>query len=358
MNALARRIARMIEMDGPISVGAFMMLALHDREMGFYATRESIGAQGAFVTAPEMSQVFGEVMGLWCSACWRDQGAPAAPLIVDLGPGRGTLAADMLRALRHAPDFLNGLEVVLVEASPKLESAQRERLAETPVSIRWVGRWDDIETDRPLFVIANEFFDALPVRQFVMTERGWCERIVTFQSGALTFALSPQAVPLPCNPVRGDATLGAVYEICQAATSLAEDIGRSIVANRGAALIIDYGHDGRGYGDTLQAVRNHAYDDVLAAPGEADLSTHVDFSALAFVIGRGGARTHGPVTQAAFLRELGIETRGRQLARANPDRSAEIETAIARLIGAEAMGKLFKAMSIVPPNVPMPPGFC
>jgi len=356
MNALARRIARMIEMDGPISVGAFMMLALHDREMGFYATRESIGAAGAFVTAPEISQAFGELIGLWCAACWRDQGSTAATLLVDLGPGRGTLAADMLRALRRTPDFLNGLEVVLVEASAKLESVQRERLAGAPVSIRWVRRWDDIETDRPLFVIANEFFDALPIRQFVMTELGWCERMVTSQSDALAFALSPEAIRL--NPDRGDAALGAVYEISPAAASLAEDIGRSIAANGGAGLIIDYGYEQRGFGDTMQAVRSHAYDDALAAPGEADVSAHVDFSALAHVIRRSGARAHGPLPQAGFLRDLGIEMRGQQLARGNPDHAADIEAAIARLVGVEAMGKLFKVMSIVPPHAPVPPGFC
>jgi SAM-dependent MidA family methyltransferase len=358
MNALARRIARMIEMDGPISVGAFMMLALHDREMGFYATRDSIGAEGAFVTAPEISQVFGELIGLWCAACWRDQGSPAATLLVDLGPGRGTLAADMLRAIRRTPGFLKGLEVVLVEASAKLESVQRERLADAPVPVRWMRRWDDIETDRPLFVIANEFFDALPVRQFVMTERGWCERMVTSQSDALTFALSPEAIRLPLNLDRRDAALGAAYEICPAAASLAEDIGRTIAANGGAGLIIDYGYEQRGFGDTLQAVRSHAYDDALAAPGEADVSAHVDFSALAHVIRRSGARAHGPVPQSSFLRDLGIETRGQQLARGNPDHAAEIEAAIARLIGAQAMGKLFKVMSIVPPDASVPPGFC
>jgi len=358
MNALARRIARMIEMDGPISLGTFMTLALHDRETGFYATRESIGAQGAFVTAPEISQVFGELIGSWCIACWRDQGSPARPLLVELGPGRGTLMADMLRAFRGAPDFLDGLEVVLVEASARLESVQRERFADAPASFRWVQRWDEIESDRLLFVIANEFFDALPVRQFVMTERGWCERVVISGGDALKFALSPQPVPLPRHPARGDAQAGAVYEICPAATSLAEDISRRVAAHGGAALIIDYAHDAPGYGDTVQAVRKHARDDVLAAPGEADLSAHVDFAALAHVIRRAGARAYGPVTQAGFLRNLGIEMRSEQLVRANPAHADEIRTGVARLTGADAMGDLFKVMAIAPPDAPSPPGFC
>ena len=355
MNALARRIARMIDLDGPISVGAFMMLALHDRETGFYATQESIGTAGAFVTAPEISQAFGELIGLWCAACWRDEGSAAAPLLVELGPGRGTLMADMLRALRGAPDFLNAVEIALVEASAKLESVQRDRLAHSPVSIRWLRNWDEIASDRPLFVIANEFFDALPIRQFVMTERGWCERMVIQEHDALKFALSPQPVPL--SPLRGEASPGAVYEISSAAISFAEDIGRNVAANGGAALIIDYGHAGRGYGDTLQAVRSHARDDVLAAPGEADLSAHVDFSALAEAARRGGARAYGPVEQGSFLSSLGITTRGEQLARANPGQAREIDAAIARLTGAEAMGELFKVMSVVPRHAPAPPGF-
>ena len=357
MNALAQRIVRMIEMDGPISISTYMMLALHDHEMGFYATREPIGARGAFVTAPEISQVFGELLGLWCAASWHDQGSPAQPLLVDLGPGRGTLMADILRALRTAPDFLDSTDVVLVEASAKLQSVQRERLADAPVSVRWVQRWDAIAPNRPLFVIANEFFDALPLRQFVMSERGWCERMVTSHGDALMFALSPQPVRIPFHHERGDAMLGAVHEICPAASSLAEEIGRDIVANGGAALIIDYGYEQRGFGETLQAVRSHAYDEILATPGEADLSAHVDFSALAEGARRGGACTHGPVAQGSFLREIGIEARRKQLALANPAHTAEIEAGIARLLDAEAMGGLFKVMCVVPPDAPTPPGF-
>jgi NADH dehydrogenase [ubiquinone] 1 alpha subcomplex assembly factor 7 len=347
----------MIEMDGPISIGTFMTLALHDREMGFYATRESIGAQGAFITAPEISQLFGELIGLWFGACWGQQACPASPILVDLGAGRGSLMKDMLRALRSMPDFLDALEGVIVEVSAKLESVQRERLAVTAVPVHWVRQWSEIVQDRPLFVVANEFFDALPVRQFVMTERGWCERMVISASEALDLALSPQPVRLPICSARGETSMGAVYEICPAALSLAEEIGRAIVRSGGVALIIDYGHTGQGYGDTFQAMRRQTFDDVLAAPGEADLSAHVDFSALMDGARRGGARTHGPATQSDFLRALGIEERGERLARANPERAVEIEAAVARLTGAEAMGALFKALAITPPNAPVPPGF-
>jgi NADH dehydrogenase [ubiquinone] 1 alpha subcomplex assembly factor 7 len=357
MNALARRIARMIELDGPISIGTFMMLALHDREMGFYATRESIGARGAFITAPEVTQMFGELIGLWCATCWREQGCPAAPLLVDLGPGRATLTDDMLRALRGTPDFLRSLEVVLVEASPRLQAVQRERLVDAPVPVRWIRQWNDIALGRPVFVVANEFFDALPIRQFVMTERGWCERMVTSKDDGLGFALSPQQITLPLGSGRGVASRGAVCEICPAASSITEEIGRVIRTHGGAALIIDYGSGDPGYGDTLRAVRQHAHDDVLAAPGEADLSAHVDFSALAQGAQRGGAVSRGPIAQADFLRAIGIETRGRQLARNNPESAAAVAAAVDRLTGAEAMGKLFKILALAPPDAPVPPGF-
>jgi NADH dehydrogenase [ubiquinone] 1 alpha subcomplex assembly factor 7 len=356
MNALARRIARMIEMDGPIGVGTFMTLALHDREMGFYATRDSIGAEGAFITAPEITQIFGELIGLWFATCWRQQGSPRRPRLVDLGPGRGTLTNDMLRALRTAPDFIDELEVVLVEASARLQSVQRERLAGSPVPIRWAQQWSEVGDDRPVFVVANEFFDALPIRQFVMTERGWCERMVISTPDTLAFGLSPQPLALPVHNTSVPRE-GAVYEICSAASSLAQEIGAAIAANGGAALLIDYGHDGHSHDDTLKAIRHHAHDDVLAAPGEADLSAHVDFSALAEGAKRGDARTYGPVPQGDFLRALGIEMRGEQLARTNPAHAAEIAAAIARLTDKEAMGTLFKALAIAPDSAPVPPGF-
>jgi NADH dehydrogenase [ubiquinone] 1 alpha subcomplex assembly factor 7 len=357
MNALARRIARMIEMDGPISIGTFMMLALHDREMGFYATRESIGAGGAFVTAPEITQIFGELIGLWFVACWRGQNCPAAPLLVDLGPGRATLMSDMLRALGRAPDFLQSLEVVLVEASAKLEALQRERLTDSPVRLRWARQWSDVAGERSVFVIANEFFDALPIRQFVMTERGWCERLVVSRDDGLAFALSPHPDPLLPGATCGFADEGAVCEICPAASSIAEGIGEAVRKGGGAALIIDYGHEGPGYGNTLRAVRRHAHDDVLAAPGEADLSADVDFSLLAQGARRGAATPHGPIAQADFLRTLGIEMRGEQLARLNPESARDIAVAIARLTGSEAMGTLFKVLAITPRDAPIPPGF-
>jgi NADH dehydrogenase [ubiquinone] 1 alpha subcomplex assembly factor 7 len=358
MNALARKLARTIAADGPLSIVAFMTLALHDPQHGFYASRESIGARGAFVTAPEMSQIFGELVGLWCGQVWRDQGCPRRSRLVELGPGRGTLMQDGLRALKRVPEFLAESEVVLVEGSPALEALQRARLHDVPVAVRWVRQWGEITHDRPLFLVANEFFDALPIRQFVATERGWCERMLALgPKGELAFALAPVPTPLAVAPSRGPAGLGAIYEVSRAAEALAENVGATVATKGGAALLIDYGHASTGFGDTLQAVAHHARVDVLHAPGETDLSAHVDFCALANAAKNAGARVHGPVRQRDFLHALGIDPRAARLAAENPDRAQEIARAVDRLTGEQEMGTLFRIMAIVPRDGPQPPGF-
>jgi SAM-dependent MidA family methyltransferase len=356
LNALAERIARSIAGNGPLTIATFMTMALHDPYFGFYAVRESIGAQGAFTTAPEISQIFGELMGLWCAQVWCDQGRPAHPRLVELGPGRGTLMADALRALRVMPEFCDSLEIVLVEASPVLEAMQRERLATCGVALRWVKSLSDIEPDRPLFLIANEFLDALPIRQFVRTERGWCERMVTLDtSGELAFALSPFAAAIQPPPRRGDADLGAVFELAPAALALVEDVGRMLTAEGGAALFVDYGYADQGFGETLQAVRHHQRAGILDAPGESDLSAHVDFASLAR--NAAPASAHGPVSQQAFLRQLGIAARAEQLAARNPDAASEVAAGVARLLNPESMGTLFKVFALAPGNAPPLPGF-
>ncbi|HEY3636634.1 MAG TPA: SAM-dependent methyltransferase [Rhizomicrobium sp.] len=334
-----------------------MTLALHDPQSGFYATREAIGAGGHFITAPEISQIFGEFLGLWCAQVWQVQGRPAKPRLVELGPGRGVLMRDALRALRGIHDFLEGLELLFVEASPEFEQIQRKSLVDQKISMRWVRHWSDIDQDRPLFLLANEFLDALPIRQFVMTERGWCERVVTESGDALSFALAPIPTPLVVPAERGTAAQGAVLEVSQASESLVEDIGRTIATQGGGALFIDYGHASQGFGDTLQAVARHKHADILSAPGEADISAHVDFAALSESAQRGGARVWGPIGQGDFLHAMGIETRMRKLATANPTQSSDIEEAVARLTNPEDMGSLFKVLAVMPPNAPTPPGF-
>ncbi|HEY6578853.1 MAG TPA: SAM-dependent methyltransferase [Rhizomicrobium sp.] len=358
MNELARRMARLIAADGPLSIATFTMLALHDPKHGFYASRDSIGADGAFVTSPEISQIFGELAGLWCVQAWRDQGSRRRPRLVELGPGRGTLIQDALRALERTPEFLADLEIVLVEGSRGLESLQREQLRDVPVPVRWVRQWNQIGHDRPLFLLANEFFDALPVRQFVWTSRGWRERMLTLDSrGEIAFALAPLPMALAIPPERGIPELGAVYETSPAAEAIAEEISRAIFGNGGAALVIDYGHMGRGFGDTLQGVARHEAVDILHMPGEADISAHVDFSQLARCARDAGADVWGPVQQGEFLRALGIDARSAKLRAENPVHAREIAAAVDRLTDTRGMGRLFKAVAIVPRHAPPPPGF-
>jgi NADH dehydrogenase [ubiquinone] 1 alpha subcomplex assembly factor 7 len=357
VNPLAERIARMIRMTGPLPVSAFMTLALHDPQSGFYATREAIGARGAFTTAPEISQIFAELLGLWCAQLWQDQGCAKNVRLVELGPGRGTLIGDALRALRSVPAFLDSLDIVLVEASPVMEEIQRAHLCDARVPVHWTNQWSGIAQDRPLFLLANEFLDALPVRQFVMTERGWCERVIATSEDALAFALSPLPVPLTAPARRGAAEAGAVYEISPAAEALVEDISRAVAARGGGALFIDYGHTGESFGDTLQAVERHSPVDALARPGDADISAHVDFAAMAESARRGGGKSWGPRGQGGFLRALGIDLRADRLAATRPARAPDIRAAVARLTDPHAMGALFKVLAVTPPDSLPPAGF-
>jgi SAM-dependent MidA family methyltransferase len=357
--SLKNRIAALIEAQGPISVAQFMTVALLDPKEGYYATRDPFGAGGDFTTAPEISQMFGEMVGLWLVQAWADQGCPKNPRLVELGPGRGTLMADILRTARVAPEFLADLEVVLIEASPVLQEMQGDKLRGLGADLSWQAQFDDSLTDRPLFLVANEFFDALPVRQYVKTERGWCERMITAEGGELAFALAPVALPpaaLP--PGLEHAPDGAVYETSPAATALTEDIARTVTARGGAGLIIDYGYGMRtGFAETLQAVGGHRFADVLAEPGEDDLSAHVDFAALAAAGKRGGASVLGPVTQGLFLANLGVTERAEQLMKANPEQASDLLAAVERLIGNDKMGQLFKVLALIPPAIANVAGF-
>jgi len=360
MNALGQRIAALIAAQGPISIAEYMTLALHDPRDGYYATRDPLGEGGDFITAPEVSQMFGELIGLWVAQTWHDQGKPARPRLIELGPGRGTLMADALRAIRLMPEFRGELEVVLVELSPELRKRQEAALKDCGVPVRWVGSFGMIAEDRPPFVVANEFFDALPIRQYVRQGRGWFERMVTVNTqGALSFALSP--VPLPAMNVpanREAASEGGVYEVSAAGESLAERIAQVIAARgAGTALIVDYGYSNIGFGETLQAMRKHAFAEVLSDPGENDLTAHIDFTALGDAAVRGGASVCGPVEQWSLLDSLGIQTRADVLAARNPGTRDKLNAQIARLCNLDQMGELFKAIAIVPKSAPTPPGF-
>jgi SAM-dependent MidA family methyltransferase len=352
VTALLGELHRMIALEGPISVERYMALCLGHPLHGYYATRDPFGADGDFTTAPEISQMFGELIGLWAAEAWRLMGAPKPLRLVELGPGRGTLMCDLLRAARVVPGFSDAAEVHLVETSPVLRERQREKLSAVG-PIAWHGGFAAIPSG-PAIVIANEFLDALPARQFVKTERGWCERLIGFADGKLVFGLAPEpAARLPAGGRVGD-----VLELPGAALDVTREIARRVAVQGGAALVIDYGYCGPAFGDTLQAVKRHAFADPLAEPGEADLTIHVDFAAVAAAARASGAAVHGPVAQADFLRALGIKTRAKALARASTAQAADIDGALRRLTD-EAPGGMggFKALAIAHADLGALPGF-
>ena len=356
MAALRERIAALIAAQGPISVAQYMMLALHDAEGGYYATRDPFGRSGDFITAPEISQMFGEMLGLWLGQVWMDQGCPKNTHLVELGPGRGTLMADALRALKRVPRFCDEVQIVMVEASPALRAIQKARLEDCGARVRWTAHFD--VADAPLLLIANEFFDALPIRQYVKTARGWCERMVVLKHEMLDFALAPQVTPAGAIPAsRAGASDGGVYEVSPAAIALTAEIARVIAGHGGAALLLDYGYTGIGFGETLQAVRGHKPQALLTDPGKSDLSAHVDFAVLAEAAARENVLVSGPQGQGAFLERLGIFIRARKLIEANPAEAEAIKQAVERLTAPEGMGTLFQAMALSPSTAPPMPGF-
>src|ERR1043166_1726468 len=310
-----------------------MGLCLGHPVHGYYTTRDPFGRGGDFVTAPEISQMFGELIGLWAAAVWQAMGAPVRVALVELGPGRGTLMADALRAARVVPGFAAALNVHLIETSPVLQRRQQETLAGSALPIAWHRELAAVP-DSPLIVIANEFFDALPVQQAVKTESGWHERMVGLgPHDELAFALHPDPIPgfaafLPATLT--SAPPRAVYEWRSA--DVAADLARRVAEQGGAVLVIDYGHAESALGDTLQAVGRHGFADPLASPGELDLTAHVDFAALARTAQAVGARVHGPLAQGAFLPRLGIEARAAALrAKATATPATHLDAALARV---------------------------
>jgi len=359
VNPLGDVLARRIRAHGPLTVADFMAEALGHPEYGYYTTRDPLGRAGDFTTAPEISQVFGELIGLWCADLWSRMGRPDPIVLAELGPGRGTLMRDALRAARLVPEFLAAARLYLVETSPVLRRAQAKTLRDHKPA------WHEtIATlpPGPLLVIANEFFDALPIRQFVKTEAGWREKLVglSAETDDLAFALSPgitPAVALVPAALR-DAPPGSVAEIGAASLSVMDGLAERLVAAGGAALVIDYGYLGPTCGETLQAVRRHQRHDPLESPGSADLTAHVDFTALAEAAHQAGAWSWGPVPQGAFLQALGIAARLERLLRqAGPGQAADLGIAVRRLIDPAEMGTLFKVLCIAAPGLPPPAGF-
>ncbi len=353
--SLAERLARQIAAGGPISIAAYMTACLHDPSDGYYAARPRVGVDGDFITAPQVSQVFGELVGLWASDIWAQLGAPSSLRLIELGPGDGTLMADALRATRRLAGFRAACRICLVESSAPLREAQRRALEDVGAAPAWVSDIEELSLDGPpAIVVANEFLDCLPIQQWVSTSAGLAERRVGVdENGALTFVLAPAARPLtaPCGMSDGE-TIEASPEVAR----VGANVGRLVARCGGAALFIDYARDEDAFGDTLQAVRGHAKECPLAHPGSADLTCRPDFGVIVDQALAAGAKATDIVSQHDFLRGLGIEARISALVAANPARAATLERQRDRLIGVDQMGRLFKAVCVHSAGL-SPPGF-
>ena len=346
MTPLDAIIRRQIAASGPMDLATYMALCLSHPEHGYYITRDPLGREGDFTTAPEISQMFGELVGLALARAWMDQGRPAPFQLVELGPGRGTLMADALRAAGTVAGFRDAARIWLVETSPALRAQQASRL---PAGTRWADRLEDVEQG-PVFLVANEFFDALPIHQYVMHKGYWRERVVGLHDDRLTLGTGKAAPPWRAAPE------GAIHERCPVGAAIAGQIGTRISGHGGCALIVDYGYASAipAGADTLQAIRDHAFADPLSAPGEADLTAHVDFAALADAA---PCRATGVTGQGEWLARLGIGARAEALLRALTDDAGQIADALHRLTDPAEMGTLFKVMALYPDGAAPRPGF-
>jgi NADH dehydrogenase [ubiquinone] 1 alpha subcomplex assembly factor 7 len=355
---LSVRLVRHIAAHGPMTIAAFMALALHDPEVGYYATRQPLGAAGDFVTAPEISQIFGELIGVACADFWQRIGCPDPVIVAELGPGRGTLISDFMRATKEVPGFHRAIRLVLVETSPALRTEQQRHLGSfNPL---WIENLSAIP-DGALLLIANEFLDALPIRQLVRAGRDWAERLVAVDPrGQLCLADGPQSPALTLLALRSgrDATPGTVVEICPAASALATALADRLARSPGAAWFVDYGYAEPMSGATLAAIEEHRPVGILDRPGRADLSAHVDFAAFAAAARTAGATVHGPVAQKDFLAALGADARLASLLRhATAAQRTALESGYRRLIDPNQMGTLFKVIAITSPDQPTLAGF-
>jgi NADH dehydrogenase [ubiquinone] 1 alpha subcomplex assembly factor 7 len=359
---LALKLRAQIAVHGPLGIAEYMQACLLDPTHGYYNTSDAIGRRGDFITAPEIAQVFGELIGLWCAVVWQQMGSPERIDLIELGPGRGTLMRDALRAIGTVPAFARALRVHLVEPSPRLRAAQSALLRHSPIPVTHDdGSFTGDDFRAPTILIGNEVLDCRPIDQLVRgtdaTGAGcWLIRMVGVdQTGALQFTTGkPVAVQSPwtgLDPQGGDVIEGGRHRL------LMEQFGRSAARVPLAALFVDYGHDSHAIGDTLQAICNHTFEHPLTSPGEADLSAQVDFAQVAEAAHKGRLSVDGPTTQAEFLGRLGIIERASKLMAANPGRAAEIETGVARLIAPNGMGTRFKAIGIRSPHLPPLPGF-
>jgi len=357
---LQSEFKKLIKSSGPMPVWRYMEMCLTHPQHGYYISRDPLGREGDFTTAPEVSQMFGELLGLWAASVWKAIGSPPVLRLIELGPGRGTMMADALRALRVLPPLYQALSVHLVEINPVLREKQKAALSGVR-NVAWHDGIDDVP-DGPAVILANEYFDVLPVHQVVKRETGWHERTVELDvNGKLAFGAAAEPMPrfevlLP--PLVRAAPVGAVFEWRPDGEIM--KLASRVRDQDGAALIIDYGHLRSDAGDTFQAIARHSFTDPLKNPGQADVTAHVDFQALVRAAEDLGAAVHGPVPQGEFLKRLGIETRAVGLmAKATPEVSEDIAGALKRLIGGGrgGMGSMFKVLAISEPRLTSLVGF-
>lgn len=345
MTPLEKLIRELIIAEGPMGLDRYMGLCLGHPEHGYYMARDPFGAKGDFITAPELSQIFGELIGVWCIAAWSAIGQPASFNLAELGPGRGTLMSDILRtAARASPEFAKAALIHFVEMSPVLRAMQRKAVGEGAM---WHDHFKDVP-EGPLIIIANEFFDAIPVRQFEKRDGAWHERVVGIKDGRLVLGL----IQSELGPQGRD---GDIIEFSPARSDIATLIGERLSRQSGAALISDYGHLSTAPGDTLQAMRTHGFVSILERPGACDLTSHVDFEALGKALAAGGASVMPALTQRSFLLAMGLEQRTAMLSAKSDIRTrAVLERQMTRLAGEDQMGNLFKVLAAVSPGLATP----
>lgn len=355
---LTDRLVALIAQNGPITVAQYMTSALYDPLNGYYSMRAGLGSDGDFLTAPEASQMFGELVGLWCAQEWITLESPASFNLVELGPGNGTLMADAWRATKIVPGFHAAANLQLVEIGAHLKQRQADALAKVGAAPTWIPHLNEAP-DAPTLIIANEFLDCLPIRQFFRLDGRWRERLVGVKDGALAFGFSHEPLPdeslIP--PALHGAADGAIAEVAAALPAFVTTLARRFAQMPGRALLIDYGGAETTGGDTLQAVRKHGRVDVLDTPGSADLTAHVDFPRLAALARDAGLAVHGPVPQGAWLEALGVKERAAALAKARPDKAGGIEAQLHRLTASDEMGVLFNALCLSSRDLPPPAGF-
>lgn len=350
MTTLKQRLTAMIQASGPVSVATYMDLCLHDRQHGYYATRPGLGED--FITAPEISQIFGELIGLWLANEWQSLGAPKQLNLVEIGPGRGTLMADALRAAHSVPGFVDAVQLHFLEPSPVLRSHLTERFADhDPI---FLDHFEDIPQDTPVLVIANEWLDCLPVQQYVRVGETWHERVIGLNDeNELTFGLNTDALP----PEIGRDTAEDTLELQPGLKTLAEGLSNLFAHTVGRALLIDYGPASDTPGDTLRSYQKGEQIDPLTAPGESDLTCDVDFARLKRLSEKAGCTVSGPISQSAFLLRLGAEARLNQLAKTHPDTANDLYHGIRKLTDPAEMGERFQAICISGYDLPPPAAF-